>query len=706
MHVVQFLQRAIWPYVQRLILFGNSVRRRHQLSKRSQWWQRRFAIASGFLLSVYLIVAASFPASSQAFMTPSHSQPAISQPVIIAQAEDIQTVPNLDRANESADETDATSAEADATPETINSPISDIRDEIGNFLPPTPQVSQGVIRFDSHTEIVVGVPASSEGQNRLALQQRIREIRQHLYQIARTDFDPEQLEVVVQGDPQTGRNPVIYVSSPAFDGPQYLMTVTSADAKVLGMDDPWQRAEDIRAEVEQGLIRFKEQRQIDVVLRQSAIAASLLLILALGSWGIVRLQRRVMQERARLRVDSKTPRTTTGAPDIELDGNGDVAIAHPNPSPPASHNMGTPGEPHRITTALRQQMATQQRRTVLDILRPILQVSQVLLWGIGLYFILGLIPYTRWVQPILVTIMPLPLQLLALFWGTNVLIRLSAALVDRSLLALQDRMVLSPEASQRMALRFSTFSQVMRSVIAFFLWAIATLIGLSIVGIQVAPLIAGAGLLGLGISFASQNLIKDVINGFFILVEDQYGVGDVVVIGDVAGFVENMNLRITQLRNEEGRLITIPNNTITVVQNLSKEWSRVDLMIDVAHSADIDKALLLIKDTAYEMTEDRQWRALILEPPSLLGVDRLDYRGATVRIWIKTQPLKQWDVAREYRRRLKIAFDQAGIEIAAPQQWVVFQNMPDVRSDSNGKPHTNGYHQLPSETQSDGKVTG
>ncbi len=692
MHVVQSFQRATWPYIQRLISFGNSA----QLTDRSpQWWKRRFAIANGIVLCVVLIGWASFPVSSSATTARNHAQPQI-----IAQAEDNQTVPDDDGAASEADVPSSEAAESNATPSTINSPIADIREELGNFLPPAPQVSQGVIRFDSHTEIVVGVTAISSGQNRAALQQRIREIRQHLYQIARTDFDPEQLTVTIEGDLQTGRNPVIYVNSPAFDGSQYLMTVTSADAKVVGIDDPWLRAEDIRDKVERGLIRFKQERQLDFVLRQSAIAAGLLLILAIGSWSIVRLQRRVMRERARLRSDSKTQRNTTGAPDVELDSNGDVAIATSNRSTPTGHHPATPNEPHRITTALRQQMATQQRRTMLDILRPILQVSQVLLWGVGLYFILGLIPYTRWIQPILIAIMPLPLQLLALFWGTNVLIRVSAALVDRSLLALQDRMVLSPEASQRMALRFSTFSQVMRSVIAFFLWAIATLIGLSIVGIQVAPLIAGAGLLGLGISFASQNLIKDVINGFFILVEDQYGVGDVVVIGDVSGFVENMNLRITQLRNEEGRLITIPNNTITVVQNLSKEWSRVDLMIDVAHSADIDTALLLIKETAYEMTEDRQWRSLILEPPSLLGVDRLDYRGATVRIWIKTQPLKQWEVAREYRRRLKIAFGQAGIEIAAPQQWIAFQNMPDVRSDVDGKPYANGHHQLPSEASS------
>lgn len=694
MHVVQAIQRAIWPYIQQLILFGQNG----QPSRgRCKWWKRRLAIASGLLLCLIMLGWAVVPTTSQAAIAPRHSES-----ILIAQAEDIQALPNPDG---SASETESPAAESGRTPSTINSPIADIKEEIGNFLPPVPQISQGVIRFDGHTEIVVGVSASSEGQNQAVLQRRIREIRQHLYQIARTHFDPEQLNVVVQGDPQTGRNPVVYVNSPAFDGPQYLMTVTSADAKVVGMDDPWLRAEDIADKVKRGLIRFKQERKPDMVLRQSAMAGGLLLLLALGSWGIVRLQRRVMRERARLKSESKPPATPTGPPDVELNGQGEVAIATPNPSATTDNGTTAPGEPHRITTALRQQMATQQRRTVLDILRPILQVSQILLWGVGLYVVLGLIPYTRWIQPILIAVMPLPLQLLALFWGTNVLIRLSAALVDRSLLALQDRMVLSPEASQRMALRFSTFSQVMRSVIAFFLWAIATLIGLSIVGIQVAPLIAGAGLLGLGISFASQNLIKDVINGFFILVEDQYGVGDVVVIGDVAGFVENMNLRITQLRNEEGRLITIPNNTITVVQNLSKEWSRVDLMIDVAHSADIDTALLLIKETAYEMTDDRQWRSLILEPPSLLGVDRLDYRGATVRIWIKTQPLKQWEVAREYRRRLKIAFDRAGIEIAAPQQWITFQSMLDVQSSrADGQSRTNGHHQFSSDASSDDHV--
>ena len=134
----------------------------------------------------------------------------------------------------------------------------------------------------------------------------------------------------------------------------------------------------------------------------------------------------------------------------------------------------------------------------------------------------------------------------------------------------------------------------MKNVIATVLIAIGTLASLSLLGFDLAPLLAGAGIISLALSFASQNVLKDVINGFLILLEDQFGVGDVIISGDVAGFVENMNLRITQLRNEEGRLITIPNGQITVVQNLSKEWSRVDLMIPVALDSDIDQAIALV----------------------------------------------------------------------------------------------------------------
>jgi small conductance mechanosensitive channel len=148
--------------------------------------------------------------------------------------------------------------------------------------------------------------------------------------------------------------------------------------------------------------------------------------------------------------------------------------------------------------------------------------------------------------------------------------------------------------------------------------------------------------------------------------------GDVITVGNVGGLVENLNLRMTQIRDAEGRLITIPNSEIKVVANLSSRWSRADLIIPVSYQTDIDEALKLIENVAIQMNQEPQWKRQIIETPSILGIDNFGDRGMMIRVWIKTQPLKQWDVAREYRRRLKIAFDEVGINIPVPQQsiWV------------------------------------
>jgi len=235
--------------------------------------------------------------------------------------------------------------------------------------------------------------------------------------------------------------------------------------------------------------------------------------------------------------------------------------------------------------------------------------------------------------------------------------------------------------TQRVALRFFTFARVVKSVLTLLIIGSGVIVALSLLGVRVAPLLAGAGIIGLGISFASQSLIKDMINGFLILLEDQYGVGDVISVGNVSGLVENMNLRITQLRSADGSLITVPNSSIAIVQNLSKEWSRVDLTIDVAYEADIDRAMTVIQQVATEMSRDRQWRDLILDPPTVLGIDKMDNAGIMVRVWIKTQPLKQWEVSREFRRRLKLALDKAEIPIGGPQQPVLVSNVSSLEDE-------------------------
>jgi small conductance mechanosensitive channel len=180
-------------------------------------------------------------------------------------------------------------------------------------------------------------------------------------------------------------------------------------------------------------------------------------------------------------------------------------------------------------------------------------------------------------------------------------------------------------------------------------------------------------------------LIKDAINGFLIILEDQYALGDVIAVGNFGGLVENLNLRMTQLRDSEGRLITIPNSEVKIVANLSSRWSRADLTVPVAYEADVDQALKLIEKVALDMDEDPQWQRQIIETPQVLGIDLFGDRGLIIRVWIKTQPLKQWDVAREYRRRLKIAFDQAGIFIPVPQQAIWVNDAQLQNSHGNGK---------------------
>jgi small conductance mechanosensitive channel len=137
----------------------------------------------------------------------------------------------------------------------------------------------------------------------------------------------------------------------------------------------------------------------------------------------------------------------------------------------------------------------------------------------------------------------------------------------------------------------------------------------SAIGFDLIPLLAGAGIVGIAISFAAQGLIKDVINGFLIILEDQYAVGDVIMVGELRGLVENMNLRITQIRNNEGQLITIPNSSIAIVRNLSKDWARVDLAIRITYETNPDRALEILRKLSQEIYQENIWRAKIIEPP-------------------------------------------------------------------------------------------
>ncbi len=190
------------------------------------------------------------------------------------------------------------------------------------------------------------------------------------------------------------------------------------------------------------------------------------------------------------------------------------------------------------------------------------------------------------------------------------------------------------------------------------------------IGISLGPLLATAGIAGLAIGFGAQTLVKDFISGVFILLEDQYAIGDVVRTAGVDGVVEKVNLRTTVLRDLRGVVHVVPNGEIRVVSNLTKEWSRAVLEIGVGYKEDPDRVISVLEDIAGEVYQDPVFRTLLLEKPTVPGVEAFGDSAITIRMMAKTVPLKQWDVAREIRRRIKHRFDAEGIEIPFPQRTI------------------------------------
>jgi len=194
-------------------------------------------------------------------------------------------------------------------------------------------------------------------------------------------------------------------------------------------------------------------------------------------------------------------------------------------------------------------------------------------------------------------------------------------------------------------------------------FAVAVLTILPEVGINIGPLLAGAGIAGLAVGLGAQSLVRDTINGLFILVENQYGKGDVVRLAGVGGLVEDVNLRRTVLRDLDGAVHSIPNGQVAVSSNLTRGWSSVNMNVRVAYGADVDRAMAVIDRVAQEMAQDPDFAPMVLNAPRALRVDGFDEFGVQVKIMGETQPMRQWEVAGELRRRLKKAFDEEKIEI-------------------------------------------
>lgn len=220
--------------------------------------------------------------------------------------------------------------------------------------------------------------------------------------------------------------------------------------------------------------------------------------------------------------------------------------------------------------------------------------------------------------------------------------------------------------------RARTLLPLLRTTVMVLLLVMVTLIVLSELGVNIAPLLAGAGVIGLAVGFGSQKLVQDVINGIFILFEDSMAVGDVVTANSISGVVEQLSIRSLRLRGLDGTVHTIPFSTVDTVSNMTKGFSMAVIEAGVAYRENVDEVMEVLKQLGAEMREDPTYGPLIIEPLDMLGVDALGDSAVTIKCRFKTVPLKQWMVGREFNRRMKNRFDELGIEIPFPHQTVYF----------------------------------
>lgn len=231
--------------------------------------------------------------------------------------------------------------------------------------------------------------------------------------------------------------------------------------------------------------------------------------------------------------------------------------------------------------------------------------------------------------------------------------------------------------------RTQTLAKVLSSAGILFTWGVAAFYVLAELGFELAPLLAGVGIVGLAIGFGAQNLVRDVVTGFFILLEDQYGIGDIVEIDGATGKVEQLTLRITGLRALDGTLHYIANGSIAQVANRTKGWSRAIVDVGVAYKEDVARVRSVLEEVAAEAHDDSKLGRALYAQPEVLGVESIGEYEIVVRMIVDTKPGKQWEVGRALRERIKTRFDAEGIEIPFPH-WVMVGETPEPPEASDG----------------------
>lgn len=261
------------------------------------------------------------------------------------------------------------------------------------------------------------------------------------------------------------------------------------------------------------------------------------------------------------------------------------------------------------------------------------------------------------------------LLILAVAWAAMFAIKFAMRRLTQTLI---QRGQAAGEVPTESAKRVETLVRLLRQGVLIVLWVMVLLIILREVGVEITPILASAGIVGLAVGFGAQNLVRDVISGFFMILENQVRVGDVAIVNGTGGVVEKVSFRTVVLRDLSGVVHVFPNGSVSTLSNMTKEWSGYVLNMGVAYKEDVDKVMDVMRQVATEMRGDEYYGALMIQDIEIFGVDDFADSAVVIKARLKTKPIKQWEVGREYRRRLKQAFDREGIEIPFPHRSIYF----------------------------------
>ncbi|HEY1883342.1 MAG TPA: mechanosensitive ion channel family protein [Candidatus Cybelea sp.] len=290
------------------------------------------------------------------------------------------------------------------------------------------------------------------------------------------------------------------------------------------------------------------------------------------------------------------------------------------------------------------------------------------MWAVIVLWVLGILPSTHALANQLTT---RSIRVVVVWLILALLDRLLNVAIVRVADNWESSLFATPGERARLTLRRPTVVRAIENLKSIVLWAIAILATLSVLSISPASVLTIGAVIAFALSFATQSLIKDYLNGFLILAEDQFAIGDVVTINGFSGNVEDLTLRITRLRTDDGRLVTIPNSSVVAVENQTRLWSRIDYRVAVAASSDITRAIEVLTATLDQIAADPGWNKTIVEPPQMLGVDAVSHAGIVLRAWIKTLPAQKAALTREINQRVSEAFRKENISLGVPQSVVL-----------------------------------